>query len=72
METQTPQGSVDNVTVAQAFFQYWNTLIQNIGLSLVQLLLHCLLLDFIPSQPIFYKPHRNAVKKPSPTSMQKL
>ena len=33
--------------------------IQNIALSLVQLLLHCWLYDFVPSQLTLYKPHVN-------------
>ena len=50
-----PQGSLDNDSVAQAILQYQNTPIQGIGLSLVQLLLHCRIRDSIPSQPILYK-----------------
>ena len=51
------KGFLDNVNVAWAILQYWNTLIQDIGLSPVQLLLHHQLQDSIPSQLILYKPH---------------
>ena len=51
------QGSSDNDSVARAILLYWNTPIQGIGLSLVQLLFHCQLLDSILSQPILYKLH---------------
>ena len=50
------QGSLDNDRAARAILQYRNTPIQNIGLSPAQLLLHHQLRDFIPSQPILYKP----------------
>ena len=51
------QGSLDNDRAARAILQYRNTPIQNIGLSPAQLLLHCRLCDFIPSQSTLYKPH---------------
>ena len=52
------QGEVGmKARAARAILQYRNTPIQNIGLSPSQLLLHCRLLDFIPSQPTLYKPH---------------
>ena len=47
----TAQGSFDNDHATRAILQYKNTSIQNIGLSPAQLLLHCRLLDFVPSQP---------------------
>ena len=50
-------GSLDNDNVARAILQYQNTLIQSIGLSPAQFLLHCQLCDSIPSQAILYKPH---------------
>ena len=56
-----PQGSLDNDNVSQAILQYRNTPIQSIGLSLVQLLLHCQLHDSIPSQPFLYEPHHEWV-----------
>ena len=48
---------MDNDKVAQAILQYRNTPIQGIGLSPVQLLLHCQHHDSIPSQPTLFKPH---------------
>ena len=51
------QGSLDNDCAARAILQYRNTPIQNIELTLAQVLLHCRLRDFIPSQPTLYKPH---------------
>ena len=44
---------------ARAILQYRNKPIQNMGLSPAQLLLHCWLCDFVPSQPTLYKPHAN-------------
>ena len=51
------QGSLDNDNVVWAILQYRNTPIHSIGLSPVQLLLHCQLCDSIPSKPILYKPY---------------
>ena len=51
------QGSLDNDRVARPVLQYWNTPIQNIGLSLAQLLFHRRVRDFVPSQPTLYKLH---------------
>ena len=48
------QGSLDNDHAARTILQYRNTPIQNIRLSPAQLLLHCRLRDFIPSQPTLY------------------
>ena len=45
----SPQGSLDNNSVAQAMLQYQNIPIQRIGLSPAQLLLHHWLCDSIPS-----------------------
>ena len=56
------QGSLDNGQAVRTILKYRNTPIHNIGLSPAQFLLYCWLRDFVPSQPVLYKPH----EKPHP------
>ena len=51
------QYALDNDNAACANLQYQNTPIQDIGLSLAQLLHHQQLFDSVSSKPILYKPH---------------
>ena len=57
------QGSLDNDRVERAALQYQNMPIQNIGLSLAQLLLHRRLHNFVPSYPTLYKLHAEWIAK---------